>query len=85
MTLYNASSRARNAGQLMNRNSGGGDKKAGFPYMVGRSYTTSIYFNANGVIKGNCCKIGFMNKLMPNVSISRPIGRNANPAYWGMY
>ncbi len=84
MPLLNAASRARNVGQLINRESGGGNKKAGSPYMIGRGYLSSIYLNGNGVIKGNCCKIDRLNALMPRMSISRPIGRTGNATYWSI-
>lgn len=82
MPLYNAASRARNTGQLVNRNTGGGSKKAGFPYMVGRGYLSSIYLNGNGPVSGKCCKIDIMNQVMRGSSISRPIGRTGNSVYW---
>ena len=44
MTLYNAASRARNAGSLINRNSGGGDKKMGlFPSIEKNEFGKEIY------------------------------------------
>ena len=51
MTLYNAASRARNATSLVNRNSGGGDKKSGLFPQVGRTSWTSIYYGS----KFDCC------------------------------
>lgn len=51
MTLYNAASRARNATSLVNRNSGGGDKKSGLFPQVGRTAWTSIYYGS----KPTCC------------------------------
>ena len=43
--LYNASKRSRNIGHnLLNIDQGGGEKKAGFPYIIGRAATTQVYF-----------------------------------------
>lgn len=44
MVLYNAASRARNYGTMINLPTDGGSKKAGFPYMIGRDSWVSIYF-----------------------------------------
>jgi hypothetical protein len=44
MVYLNSASRSRNVGSLINQPSGGGDKKAGFPYQIGRDTWTSIYF-----------------------------------------
>ena len=83
MVLMNASSRARHVSSITNRNQGGGDKKAGFPYQVGRISWTEIAFHTVDPIHGKCCKLSGYNKTMfPLASISRPIGRNNNTPYW---
>ncbi len=85
MVLSNSSSKARNMNSLMNRNSGGGSKKAGFPYQIGRSYTTSIFFRAVDPVFGRCCSLSkMMPTMMPRVNPSRPIGRNHNITYWNI-
>ena len=85
MVLSNSASRSRNATLTMNRNSGGGDKKAGFPYQIGRSYTTSIFFGAVDPVHGRCCNLSYLSKNKgPLANMSRPIGRNNNIAYWGI-
>ena len=71
MPLYNAASKARNATSIVNQNQGGGSKKAGFPYMVGRGYLTSLVFHATG---SNCCNLSNqMTMPLKNVNQSRPI------------
>ena len=51
-----------------NRNNGG-NKKAGFPYHVGRESWTSIFFQSTGV---NCCtRLGYMHM--------RPHQKNVSP------
>ena len=66
MVLLNAASRARNVGSLITQNQGGGDKKAGFPYIVGRGAWTNIHFgNSNlSVALGRKC-LGRMCMVMP--------------------
>ena len=48
---------------------GGGNKKAGFPYQVGRGSWTSHHLNTIEPISGNCCnltKIGVTMKFTRN-------------------
>jgi hypothetical protein len=63
-------------------NQGGGSKKAGFPYQVGRISATSVVLNATSPSNGKCCKLTNLRQLSFTSSISRPIGRNNNVAYW---
>lgn len=58
---------------------GGGSKKAGFPYQVGRSSWTSIAFNAVDPVSGNCCKLSKMQMTLTKANISRPIGSTYVP------
>jgi hypothetical protein len=59
---------------------GGGDKKAGFPYQIGRGYRTSIAFhtcnpaNYDKVNKYCCNLVGMQYTVNPKTNISRPIG-----------
>ena len=56
-------------------NQGGGEKKAGFPYQVGRESWTSIFLNAVDPVNGRCCsraKIGTTMVFTKNTI--RPIG-----------
>ena len=75
MVLYNAASRARNSGRTINQNQGGGSKKAGFPYQVGRSSASTVAFNMVDPAHGHCCKLSSFNtNIFPLARISRPIG-----------
>ena len=59
---------------------GGGAKKAGFPYQIGRETWTSIAFKSTDPVSGHCCKLTKMQiNLFPNASISRPIGSVYSP------
>ena len=77
MGLSNAASRARNYNTTINENQGGGNKKAGFAYQVGRNSWSSIYINGGhpGQVSFRCCNFAkTMTTANPNVCISRPIG-----------
>lgn len=42
MVLLNAASRARNVASLITQNQGGGNTKAGLPYIIGRTASSSM-------------------------------------------
>ena len=81
MPLYNASSRARNATSLANRNSGGGNKKAGLWSTTGIDSWTNV---AHGSKPGKCMTLGCMNTNRGRVACAgRPIGSgNSGSTYW---
>ena len=54
---------------------GGGSKKAGFPYMIGRTQHTTIAFSTQPGLNN----LTFMRKNAFNANISRPIGSNYTP------
>jgi hypothetical protein len=82
MVLYNAAKKARNATSIVNLNQGGGDKKAGFPYQVGRSSASSVAFHMTDPVYGKCCKLSSFNTgVFPLVRISRPIGTSYSANY----
>jgi hypothetical protein len=78
MGLSNSAKRASSYSQTINQNQGGGNKKAGFPYMVGRGWQTSIAFNNTNVVMGRCCQLPSYQKLLYTfpVSQSRGIGND---------
>ena len=75
MGLSNAASRARNYGQIITQKQGGGDKKAGLPYQVGRNSWTSIFIDNTSIVNISMTK-------NPNVRVSRPMGSTINVPYW---
>jgi hypothetical protein len=82
MPLYNASTKARNATSIMNQNQGGGDKKAGFPYQVGRSSATTVAFKMTDPVNGHCCNLSSFNTtIFPLARASRPIGTKYSANY----
>ena len=54
---------------------GGGSKKAGFPYMIGRTNHTKIAFDSQPGLNN----LTFMRKNAFNANLSRPIGSNYSP------
>ena len=77
--LSNSAKAARYSGSTTNQEQGGGDKKAGFPYIVGRSYLTSIYFRERGI---PLTLPAYQTWVMPLANISHNTGRINNRAYW---
>jgi len=60
---------------LTTQNQGGGKKKAGFPYMIGRTQHTEIAFSEQPGINN----LTFLKKTPYNVNQSRPIGSTYSP------
>lgn len=61
---------------------GGGNKKAGFPYAVGRSSWTSITMNNTDPVSGKCCTLSSYNTtIFPLARQSRPIGSKYSSNY----
>ena len=67
--VYSQTKRTASIASIVNQNQGGGNKKAGFPYLVGRDSWTSIAFRGT---KQNLPSLQMT--LHPNVRQSRPIG-----------
>jgi hypothetical protein len=76
MGLSNAASRARNYGRTINANQGGGSKKAGLPYQIGRDWHASIAFGATDPVHGRCCtlKKQMTMAFTPSGYQARPVG-----------
>lgn len=74
MGLPNSAKRASLYSQTINQNQGGGNKKAGFPYMVGRGWQTTIAFNNTNVVKGKCCKLASYKTLLFTYPVSQSRG-----------
>lgn len=77
MVLSNASKKSRYSASISNNKQGGGNKKAGFPYQVGRSSATSIALNSTDPVSGHCCNLNSYQTLIFSwVKASRPVGSN---------
>jgi len=82
MGLSNASSRARNYSQTISQQQGGGNKKAGLPYQVGRTHWTPIFLGCSNY-HTSCCQLKQLQLTAnPNVRLSRPIGIITKNGYW---
>lgn len=86
MVLMNSAKRSRYATSTMNQNQGGGAKKSGLPYIVGREWHTSLRFNAKQNNHGpSMSLINAQMTLFPNVKPSRPIGSTGHfVRYWNI-
>jgi hypothetical protein len=81
--LANSAKKSRYLGQTVNQNQGGGDKKAGFPYMVGRSHWTSIALGSTDPVHGHCATLKCLSKTLVFTSPSRPVGSwTEGNSYW---
>lgn len=67
--VYSQTKRTASVASITNQNQGGGNKKAGFPYLVARDSWTSVAFHRIPQ------KLSVLQMTMnPNVRPSRPIG-----------
>jgi hypothetical protein len=61
---------------ITNQNQGGGNKKAGFPGLIGRDSWVSIYYGSTSPVSGECCKLSGYSKnrftVFPNQNL--PVG-----------
>ena len=73
-----------------NQNQGGGAKKAGLPYQIGRDnwfYAAMAESGSRNTLYdvGSPVVFGLRHTRNPNVSISRPIGSTLSPVpYWSL-
>lgn len=82
--VLSSSKRTSSIASITNYNTGGGNKKAGFPYQVGRNSWVSIAMGASSLINGRCCTLRRANtNLFPLARQSRPIGVSPTAiSYW---
>ena len=60
---------------VTDQNQGGGSRKAGFPYIIGRNSWSSIYIQGCAPITGNCCTLkNWQKTLVLTKNVSRPVG-----------
>ncbi len=86
--MFSSSSRSQmGSNAITGQSQGGGSKKAGFPYQVGRSWQTSIALGSTDPVRGRCCTLTSMQTMkFTAASQSRPIGSrySANYGYWSI-
>lgn len=81
MTLYNSAKRSRYATSIANQNQGGGNKKAGLPYQIGRESYTSVIMGNTDIVNGHCCTLkSYMTMPFTTATLSRPIGSSVTVA-----
>jgi hypothetical protein len=74
--MYRGSNRAQMGSNSMTvQNQGGGKKKAGFPYIIGRTQWTTVAMSEQPGINN----LTFLRKDAFKASISRPIGSTYTP------
>jgi hypothetical protein len=67
------------------QNQGGGEKKAGFPYQVGRESWTSIFLRTTAPVSGQCCTLKqIMTMKFPAANPSKPIGADVRISRYHM-
>lgn len=71
--VYSQTKRTASIASITNQNQGGGSKKAGFPYLVGRDSWTSIAFHGTKQYLSEENK-GLQFTMNPKVRQSRPVG-----------
>tara|TARA_E500000331_G_C17204586_1_gene690819 strand:+ start:801 stop:1052 length:252 start_codon:yes stop_codon:yes gene_type:complete len=71
--VYSQTKRTASIASITNKNQGGGSKKAGFPYLVGRDSWTSIALHGTKQYM-DATNGGLQFTLNPNVRQSRPVG-----------
>ena len=80
--VLSSSKRTSYISSITNQSQGGGSKKAGFPFQVGRGSWMSVHLDSVNP-GGQCCTLANMQTLLfPLASISKPIGRTGNAPYW---
>jgi hypothetical protein len=71
--VYSQTKRTASIASITNKNQGGGSKKAGFPYLVGRDSWTSIALHGTKQYLDSS-KGGLQFTMNPKVRQSRPVG-----------
>jgi hypothetical protein len=82
--VLSTTTRTSSISSIVNQNQGGGPKKAGFPYIIGRESWTTTHFRESGTAQflgnsdGSTPRSLRFTKL-PNTRQSRPVGISASP------
>jgi hypothetical protein len=87
MVLYNAAKRARYAEEITKQNQGGGSKKAGLPYQIGRDSWSSVFIHSVDPVNGRCCSLTqtMTMKFTPSNNLVRPVGGDVRIAAYRMF
>jgi len=73
--VLSTTKRTASISSIVNRPQGGGEKKAGFPYQVGRTSWSNVFIGGVKPATGRCCKLsGFQQTLVFTKNTVRPLG-----------
>ena len=73
--VLSTTKRTSSKSSITNISQGGGSKKAGFAYQIGRTSSATIAIRSVDPAHGHCSKLKCMQmNLFPNARPSRPIG-----------
>lgn len=75
--VYSQTRRTASISSIVNKNQGGGNKKAGFPYIIGRTHWTNVYFGTlNNQGAGRTCCNAKLSDLQKTLVFTKNISRN---------
>ena len=81
--VLSTTTRTSSISSIVNQNQGGGPKKAGFPYIIGRESWTTIHFRESGTSQFLGTTAGPVRALrftkLADVRQSRPVGISPSP------
>lgn len=76
--VLSTTKRTASISSIVNQNQGGGEKKAGFPYQIGRDHWASIFIGGVDPVHGHCCGLnGYKQTLVFTKNTVRPVGFDA--------
>lgn len=76
--VLSTTKRTSSISSIVNQNQGGGEKKAGFPYQIGRTSWSSIFIGGVDPVHNRCCKLsGYQKTLVFTKNTVRPTGNDA--------
>lgn len=76
--VLSTTKRTSSISSIVNQNQGGGEKKAGFPYQIGRTSWSHIFIGGVDPVNGHCCGLsGYQNTLVFTKNTVRPTGNDA--------
>jgi hypothetical protein len=73
--VYSQTRKTSSVASITNQNTGGGSKKAGLPYTVGRPATSSVAFRTT-IVMGSALQ----TPTTTTTRLSRPVG--SRPMHW---
>ena len=76
--VLSTTKRTSSISSIVNRNQGGGEKKAGFPYQIGRTSWSNIFIGGVDPVHNHCCGLkSYQKTLVFTKNTVRPTGNDA--------